>query len=410
MNICLAIVTDAWAGAETVVHELARHLRARGENVSILINQEGFKYYVDLEDVKILNCGSFFRTTELIRSCISPKIETQAEDESPDSYRGSFYLNALLREIYFKRARTGLMQSILDNKFDVIHSNLNAGIVFVSNLTTSLGIPIIATLHGQSVAGMRKRSCSGWLTSPVASWRRERLNKALEKADKVTAVSQAEISIVENCDIPLKGRAVVIPNGVNVTEIQSFSSSVMPLKGKFNLLFPGGAKFVKGGDLVIEALSKVKIETSGMHIYMAGDVPRSHYLHKLVAANGLDEQVTFTGFLGIREYRRLLNSVDLVVMPSREESFGIVFLEAMALGKPVIGGDTGGIPEVVRNGRNGILVKPEPEQIAEAIIRLYRNKDLRQEMSQNNLTDVAYFDWTNIVQQYINLYKSVSRR
>jgi len=410
MNICLAIVTDAWAGAETVVHELARHLRARGENVSILINQEGFKYYVDLEDVKILNCGSFFRTTELIRSCISPKIETQAEDESPDSYRGSFYLNALLREIYFKRARTGLMQSILDNKFDVIHSNLNAGIVFVSNLTSSLGIPIIATLHGQSVAGMRKRSCSGWLTSPVASWRRERLNKALEKADKVTAVSQAEISIVEDCDIPLKGRAVVIPNGVNVAEIQSFSSSVMPLKGKFNLLFPGGARFVKGGDLVIEALSKVKIETSGMHIYMAGDVPRSHYLHKLVAANGLDEQVTFTGFLGIREYRRLLNSVDLVVMPSREESFGIVFLEAMALGKPVIGGDTGGIPEVVQNGRNGILVKPEPEQIAEAIIRLYRNKDLRQEMSQNNLTDVASFDWTSIVQQYINLYKSVSRR
>ena len=410
MNICLAIVTDAWAGAETVVHELARHLRARGENVSILINQEGFKYYVDLEDVKILNCGSFFRTTELIRSCISPKIETQAEDESPDSYRGSFYLNALLREIYFKRAPRGLMQSILDNKFDVIHSNLNAGIVFVSNLTSSLGIPIIATLHGQSVAGMKKRSCSGWLTSPVASWRRERLNKALEKADKVTAVSQAEISIVENCDIPLKGRAVVIPNGVNVAEIQSFSSSVMPLKGKFNLLFPGGAKFVKGGDLVIEALSKVKIETSGMHIYMAGDVPRSHYLHKLVAANGLDEQVTFTGFLGIREYRRLLNSVDLVVMPSREESFGIVFLEAMALGKPVIGGDTGGIPEVVQNGRNGILVTPEPEQIAEAIIRLYRNKDLRQEMSQNNLTDVASFDWTNIVQQYINLYKSVSRR
>lgn len=410
MNICLAIISDAWAGAETVVHELARHLRDRGENVCIILNQEIFKYYSDLEGVRILNCGSFFRTTELIRSCISPKIETHAEDESPDSYRGSFYLNALLREVYYKRVQNTLARSISDKKIDIIHSNLNAGIVLISNLPSGLGIPIVATLHGQSVAGMRKRSCSGWLTSPVGSWRRERLGKALGKADRVTAVSQAEISVVEDCDIPLKGRAVVIPNGVNVAEIQSFSSSVMPLKGKFNLLFPGGAKFVKGGDLVIEALSKVKKETDGTHLYIAGDVPQNHSLRKLVTTGGLDEQVTFTGFLGIPEYRQLLNSVDLLVMPSREESFGIVFLEAMALGKPVIGGNTGGIPEVVRNGRNGILVTPEPGQIAEAIIRLYEHEEVRKEMSENNLKDVVRFDWSNVIELYIGLYKTILRR
>jgi len=409
MNIGLVIISDAWAGAETVVHELARHLRARGENICVISNQEILTYYTDLENVRLLNAGSFFRTADLIRACISPRIEMDAPKGQPNAFMGSFYLNALLREIYFKRVRSSLARIVVSNKFDIIHSNLNAGIVLISNLPLNLGIPVIATLHGQSVAGMTKRSYSGWLTSPVASWRRERLSKALDKADRVTAVSQAEISIVENCDIPLKGRAVVIPNGVNVAEIRSFSSSVMPLKGKFNLLFPGGAKFVKGGDLVIEALSKVKTEINGMHLYIAGDVPQNHSLRRLVAASVLDEQVTFTGFLGIREYRQLLNSVDLLVMPSREESFGIVFLEAMALGKPVIGGDTGGIPEVVQNGRNGILVKPEPGQIAEAILYLHANKDARQEMSENNLKDVVRFDWSNIIDLYIGLYKSIIR-
>ena len=410
MNICLAIISDAWAGAETVVHELARHLRDRGENVSILVNQEIFKYYADLEDVRLLNAGSFFNTSKLMAACILPRIETKANYRSPNTYRGSFYVNAFLREIYFKRLRSSLAQIVLSNKFDVIHSHLNAGIVLVSNMQDVLEIPVVATLHGQSVAGMKERTCSGWLTSPVGSWRRERLRKALGKADRVTAVSQGELNVVEDCDIALKGRAVVIPNGVNVAEIQGFSASVIPLKGKFNLLFPGGAKFIKGGDLVIAALLKVKMVTNGTHLYIAGDVPRNHYLRKLVTTGGLDEQVTFTGFLGIPEYRRLLNSVDLLVMPSREESFGIVFLEAMALGKPLIGGDTGGIPEVVQNGRNGMLVKPEPDRVAEAILYLYANKDARQEIGKNNLKDVVRFNWSNIIELYIGLYKTIIRR
>jgi glycosyltransferase involved in cell wall biosynthesis len=410
MNICLAIISDAWAGAETVVYELARHLRDRGENVCILLNQEIFKYYTDLANVRLLNAGPFFRTTGLISACISPRIGTETKDKTPESFPGSFYLTALLREIYYKRVRHRLAQNLLNNKIDVIHSHLNAGVVLGSNLRNELDIPFIATLHGLSVAGMQRKGGMGWLTSPVASWRRGRFRRALEKADRVTAVSNAELDAVETRDIPLKDKSIVIPNGVNVGEIQSSLSSIAALKGEFNLLFPGGAKFVKGGDLVIKALPKVKGQIGGIHLYIAGDVPRNHPLRKMVIAAGLDKHVTFAGFLDIREYRQLLNSVDLLVMPSREEYFGIVFLEAMALGKTVIGGNTGGIPEVIDNGRNGILVKPDPDQVAEAILYLYENDDVRRQMSQNNLHDVARFDWSGIIERYIDLYKVVVER
>lgn len=407
MNVCLAIISDAWAGAETVVHELAKHLRDKGENVYVLVNQEISQYYTDLEDVRLLNAGALFRTTGLCRACMSPRVGTEAKEDFPNLFPGSFYLNAFLREIYYKRVRSRLAHTIVNNEIDIIHSHLNAGIVLVSNLPDNLDIPFVATLHGQTVAGMRRKSLIGWWTSPVASWRRERLGRALEKAAKVTAVSNAELDMVENCDILLKGKSVVIPNGVNVREIQSSVSSIARLKGEFNLLFPGGAKFYKGGDLLIKALPKVKRLVSGIHLYIAGNVPRGHQLRRIAITAGLEKHVTFTGFLMPGEYRQLLNSVDLLVMPSREESFGIVFLEAMALGKPVIAGKTGGIPEVIENGRNGVLVDPDPDRVAEAILYLYENDDVRQAMSENNLRDVAGFDWTNIIQRYIDLYKEV---
>jgi len=134
-----------------------------------------------------------------------------------------------------------------------------------------------------------------------------------------------------------------------------------------------------------------------MHLYVAGDVPRNHVLRRLVVANNLEKDVTFTGFLNVQDYRRLLRSVDALVMPSREEGFGIVFLEAMALGKPVIAGNTGGVPELIENGRNGLLVELDSERIAAAIISLYKGQELRDRLIRNSLSDLPGFEWKNIV-------------
>jgi len=406
MNICLAIVSHTWAGAETVVYELAKHLRDRGENVFILLNQECYKIYEDLSNIKLLNIGPSFHAADLIDACITKKVSTEDKEGLLNTFHGSFYLNSFLREMYYKRIRSSLAQIILQNSIDIIHSHLNAGITLVSSLHDELGIPIVATLHGQSEAGMRRKSYLGWLTSPIGSWRRERFSKALSKYDKVTAVSEAELTAVESCDIPIKDKSIVIPNGINIGEVRS-GLSTTKLKGEFNLLFPGGIRLVKGGDIIIESLSDIRRVLGSVHLYFAGEVPNNHALRKMTSAAGLDEHVTFTGLLDVREYRRLLNSIDLLVLPSREESFGIAFLEAMALGKPIIAGNVGGVPEVVKNGRNGILVEPNAVKVAEAILYLYENENVRREMSQKNQFDASRFDWCNIIPQYMYLYKSL---
>ena len=134
---------------------------------------------------------------------------------------------------------------------------------------------------------------------------------------------------------------------------------------------------------------------------------QSKELRKMVKELGLEQSVTFVGFLQKEEYRQLLNSVDVLVMPSRDEAFGIVYIEAMALGKPIIAANCSGTPEVVEDWRNGILVELNPNKLAEAILCLYQNEDLRKKISQNNLQDAAKYDWNYIVNQYIDIYGDV---
>ena len=410
MNICLVIISDAWGGAETVVHELAKHLRDKWGNIFVLVNQEIFKYYTDLENVNLFNIGPFFSTGGLLRSCLCPQIRTEEDKENPGASIGLFYLNALLRELLYKRIENRVAHSVIDNKIDIIHSHLNAGIVLGSRVANQVDVSFVTTLHGLSVAGIPNVGNIGWLTSPIASWRRQRFGRVLNKADVVTAVSHAELKAVETSGISIAHKSVVIPNGVDIRELRSTPASSAPLKGEFNLLFPGGSKFVKGGDLLIRALPAVKERIQGIHLYVAGDVPLNHELRKLTATLGLAKEITFTGFLETMKYRQLLKSADILVMPSRQEYFGIVFLEAMALGKPIIAGNVGGIPEFLKNTRNAILVEPSSRGITEAILHLYEHMEDREEMRRNNLHDVSRFDWDEITNQYAMIYNRVRRR
>jgi glycosyltransferase involved in cell wall biosynthesis len=213
---------------------------------------------------------------------------------------------------------------------------------------------------------------------------------------------------IDNWGEALRARSVVVHNGVDASEVRSSAGLDWTPKGEFSLLFPGGTKWLKGGDLVIEALAEVRQEVPGIHLYVALKVPSGHALRKAVSALGLEDNVTFVGHLSTQEYRSLLRPVDLLIMPSRQEAFGVVFLEAMALGKPIAATRTGGIPEVVEDGRNGILVEPEAGEIAQAILRLYRDEDLRRRLSQNNLRDVARYDWSVIADKYVEVYSQPS--
>ena len=113
------------------------------------------------------------------------------------------------------------------------------------------------------------------------------------------------------------------------------------------------------------------------------------------------------GFLPPQNYYQVLSSTDLLVFPSETKAFPMVCLETMALGKPIVATKRGGIPEIVKNMRNGILVNRDPNSIADAVVYLFKNKDLYEKISQSNLKSVRSFDWNNIINEYIELYKTL---
>jgi len=145
---------------------------------------------------------------------------------------------------------------------------------------------------------------------------------------------------------------------------------------------------------------------------IAGKGPMESQLKQEAVQMGLADSIEWMGWLGTPEaLRDFYNSIDLFIMPSRRESFGVSAVEASASGLPVIASRFGGIPEIVIQGETGLLVDPEDAQgFGKAIAALAEDKNLRLEMGIKGRNSVkAKYDWKNCVNQMIEIYNQVSK-
>jgi phosphatidyl-myo-inositol dimannoside synthase len=114
----------------------------------------------------------------------------------------------------------------------------------------------------------------------------------------------------------------------------------------------------KGADLLIQAIDEIARDFTGLHLVLVGsgdDLPRLRHLARESEAQG---RIHFLTDLAREEVAACYAAADIFALPSTGEGFGLVFLEAMAFGKPVVGANAGGIPDVVEDGREGLLIEP----------------------------------------------------
>lgn len=137
----------------------------------------------------------------------------------------------------------------------------------------------------------------------------------------------------------------------------------------------------KGVDTLIEAVEKARSDGAKVHLTIAGDGDDLPRLKKLASRLGLNRHVAFLGAVSDERLRCLYEECDVFAMPSKGEGFGIVFLEAMRHGKPCIGGNHGGTPEVITHGVDGYLVDyGDVGQLTRYLVTFSQNPALRQQM------------------------------
>lgn len=196
----------------------------------------------------------------------------------------------------------------------------------------------------------------------------------------------------------------IVPLGVNLEEIQN----AVPMKLEQNsLVFFGHLSRIKGVDILIKAFQKVSVRNKDVHLHLVGDGELAGYCKDFVKRNNLNERVHFWGAQPQNILFSLVKAADICVLPSINESGPLVILEAMAAGKPIISTRAGGIPELVHDGRNGILVKLNPNELATAIEFLLDNDNIRNKFGINNSQDIVVRSWKNAAKKYVRLYQSL---
>ena len=188
------------------------------------------------------------------------------------------------------------------------------------------------------------------------------------------AIAGSKCKVLNNCLDPFLP-APALNNNKNILSQYGIKTGDPVL---FMLTRLAGTERRKGYDKVIAAIAKLKNNFPGIRYVMAGkcDAEEKKYLQQLIDSLGLEGHIIFTGFIVDEEIAAYFQSADIYVMPSKKEGFGIVFIEAMYYGLPVIAGNKDGSVDALAKGALGILIDPDDTTaIYDAIKKVLENKN-----------------------------------
>ncbi len=270
-----------------------------------------------------------------------------------------------------------------------------------------LKLPFVIYAHGNEILGLMQES-----------WPKPRC--ALQQADRVLAVSRFTAELVQKLGVAPERIEIVHP-GCDVDRLRplpprrELQHQLLGARSRDQVLLTVGNLVArKGHDMVIHALPRVLQRIPDVTYLIVGDGPYRAQLETLATTLGVREHVVFAGHIPDADLPHIYALSTVFVMPSRAqmeacdiEGFGLVFLEANACGKAVVGGRSGGVPDAIVDGVTGLLVNPhDPEDIAQALGRLLTNRELASRLGQQGYGRVVRnFRWAQVgdrVQRVLN--------
>jgi phosphatidylinositol alpha-mannosyltransferase len=283
-------------------------------------------------------------------------------------------------------------------KFDIIHLHEPLMPMLCTTVLRLSQTATVGTFHASN-------GRPGYnLGRPFGKWF---LKRWFRKLDGKIAVSKPAMEFAHG---HFPGYYNIIPNGV---DLGHFSPDVAPMEefkdGKLNILFVGRLESRKGVKYLIEAFVRVKQEVPNSRLIIVGPGTRlRRQYEKKVARSGLKD-VVFVGFASYEDLPRYYQTADIFCAPATgSESFGIILLEAMALGKPIVASNIEGYASVISDGVDGQLVPPKDSQsLAQALISLLNNESLRREMGAQGRAKSLRYGWDSIARNILDYYQRV---
>lgn len=264
------------------------------------------------------------------------------------------------------------------------------------------GKPFVITAHGGDAFSMR----SGLLSRV----KRFVVRHATAWTSNTNATAQAvQVEPGKNCHI--------IPMGVDTAHFKSVTAETVSGDGKKHVLFIGRLVEKKGVTVLLDAVARLPEEMrTQVTVDIIGDGDQKPRLIKQATALGIDGIVNFVGYVENAGLPRYLHKAELFVGPSvidsagDTEGQGVVFLEAMACGVPVIASRVGGIAEVIEDGSSGALVEPgDPAALSSAMQLLLGDDEKRLRYAQRGLQVVnERFAWERVAGSFIELYRDLA--
>jgi len=315
----------------------------------------------------------------------------------------------------FRIGNAPLLLGLLELKgFDIIH--LHHPFIFGAELIWAVSqarkIPYVITHHNDLIGyGLRRHLFNAY--SVLSPW------LVLGGARKLAVVSQDHATFSHLAPIFRErwNDLVEIPNCVD-TDLFQPKLNGTGMRQRYGIsdddlvvLFVGPldqAHHYRRVDLLLEAVRMV--QEPDLHVFVAGDGDRAAWYRSLTEELGIDSQVHFLGKVPHQDLPKVYAAVDIVVLPSQlQESFGLVLIEAMACGKPVIASDLPGVRSVVSDGEDGLLVRPgDVNDLVEKMQILLGDAHHRHEMGTRGRKKVEEkYVWSKITPRLVQIYKDV---
>lgn len=292
-----------------------------------------------------------------------------------------------------------------EGRFDVLHCHDWHPVMALNHLKKYRNYPYVMTYHSTEWGRNGNSFGIGWESREIAH--REWLG-GYESSQVIVTSQNLKNEVQFLYQIP-DYKLNVIPNGIKPGRVRR-NLDPGRVKEKYGIhplapviLFIGRMQYQKGPDLLVEAIPHVLKHRWDAKFIFAGEGDLRAYCERRALELGVNHVCRFTGYISDEECIELLNACDIVVVPSRNEPFGIVVLEAWDAGKPVIGTEAVGL---IDNFRNGIKAYFSPESIAWCINHVIDNPEYLRRMGEEGRRDVErLYDWNTIADDTIDVYR-----